>query len=111
MQHSVAMADVSDMRDNFQGEKNGLVEWIEKVRDKKREFEERATENLRLEAILNSALRKSVSLLRARQQQQRLERFKLLREKTLRKRVEITSARPELMEFYPTKRMKIHVEQ
>jgi hypothetical protein len=55
------------LRDNFQVEKDGLVEWIEKMRVKKREFEESVTENLRVEAILNSALGKSISLLSAKQ--------------------------------------------
>jgi hypothetical protein len=88
MQHSTAMADV---RDNFQGKTDGLVEWIKKVRVKKREFKKRVTKNLTVEAILNSTLGKSVSVLRARQQQQRLERFELLKEKVLCKRAEITS--------------------
>jgi hypothetical protein len=29
------MADVSDVRDNFQGETDGLVEWIKKVSQEK----------------------------------------------------------------------------
>jgi hypothetical protein len=99
------MSDVN----NFEGEKAALLEWIEKVRAKKREFETRVRKNLRVEAILNSTLDKSVSLLRVRQQQQRLERFKLLREEALRKRAALKSARPEL--FYPIKKMKLHVDK
>jgi hypothetical protein len=99
------MSDVN----NFQAEKAALLEWIEKVRAKKREFETGVTKNLRVQAILNRTLEKSVSLLRVRQQEQRLGRFKLLREQALRKRAELESARPEL--FHPIKRMKIHVDK
>jgi hypothetical protein len=106
------MAEVSNKCVNIQGEKDEVFEWIEKVRAKKREFEKRRNKNLRVQAVLNSTLCKSVALLRARQQEQRLAQFKLLRERALRKRAEVLSARPELMKYYyPTKRMEIHVEK
>jgi hypothetical protein len=47
------MADVGSMCVNIQGEKDGVVEWIEKVRAKKREFEKRVTKNLRVEAVFS----------------------------------------------------------
>jgi hypothetical protein len=85
------MAEVSNKCVNIQGETDGVVKWIKKVRVQKRELKKRVTKNLRVEAILNSTLGKSVSLLRARQQQRQLERFELLKERALCKRAEITS--------------------
>ncbi|PNF13867.1 hypothetical protein B7P43_G11787 [Cryptotermes secundus] len=72
---------MGDIRDNFtrlQGQTDGLVDWIRKVRVKKRSLTRHRRENLRVEAILTSALMEAETLLRM-EQQQRFQRWQRLK--------------------------------
>lgn len=65
--------------DRLQGQTDGLVDWITKVRVKKNSFKRQRRKNLRVEAVLTSALVKAETLLRMKQQQryQRWQRLKV----------------------------------
>jgi hypothetical protein len=62
-----------------QGQTDGLLNWISKVRVKKNSFKGLRKNNLRIEAILTSALVNAETLLRVKQQQrfQRWQRLKM----------------------------------
>jgi hypothetical protein len=65
--------------DRLQGQTDGLVEWITKVRVKKNSIKRLRRKNLRVEAVLTSALVKAETMLRMKQQQryQRWQRLKV----------------------------------
>ncbi|PNF22730.1 hypothetical protein B7P43_G07152 [Cryptotermes secundus] len=71
------MGDIRGTTTRFQGQ-DRLVDWITKVRVKKRSLTRHRKENLRVDAILTSALMKAETLLRMKQQQrfQRWQRLK-----------------------------------
>ncbi|GFG28484.1 hypothetical protein Cfor_11375 [Coptotermes formosanus] len=62
----------------LQSHTDGLTVWITKVRVKKNSFKRRRRKNLRVEAVLTSALVKAEMLLR-RKQQQRYQRWQRLK--------------------------------
>jgi hypothetical protein len=72
------MGGVRGSFNRLQGNKDGLVDWISMVRVKKNSFTRRRRKNLRVEAILTSALMEAESLLRMKQQRrfQRWQRLK-----------------------------------
>lgn len=63
------MGDIRGTFTRLQGQTGGLVDWIAKVRVKKRSLTRHRRENIRVEAILNSALMEAETLLRMKQQQ------------------------------------------
>jgi hypothetical protein len=72
------MGDIRGTINRFGGQTDGLVDWISKVRVKKNSLTRRRKKNLRVEAILTSALIEAETLLRVKQQQrfQRWQRLK-----------------------------------
>jgi hypothetical protein len=72
------MGDIRGSINRLQGHKAGLLDWISKVRVKKNLFTRRRRKNLRVEAILTSALMEAETQLRMKQQQQ-LQRWQRLK--------------------------------
>jgi hypothetical protein len=72
------MGDIRGTFNRLQGQTDGLVDWISKVRVKKKALTRHRRKNLRVEAILTSALIEAETLLRMKQQQrfQRWQRLK-----------------------------------
>jgi hypothetical protein len=72
------MGNIRGTINRFRGQGDGLVDWISKVRVKKNSLARRRKKNLRVEAILTSALIEAETLLRVKQQQrfQRWQRMK-----------------------------------
>jgi hypothetical protein len=65
--------------DQLQGQTDGLVDWITKVRVKKNSIKRLRRKNLRVQAVLTNTLVKAETLLRMKQQQryQRWQRLKV----------------------------------
>lgn len=81
-----------------QNQTDGLEVWISKVRVKKNSFKRQRRKNLRVEAVLTSALVKAVTLLR-RKQQQRYQRWQRMKTELFKADCNITAVGDRSMEW------------